>query len=244
MHRFFSPQSNLNSAQITISDLSEIHHMRDVLRLKEGAKVVIFDGSGKEAAGIISRSKEQTITIAIQSVSHSAPSRKAKIILACAIPKKTKFEFIIEKCTELGVDEIIPLATKRTEFRWDDERIQKKAGRYKTVAINAAKQSKRSTVPTIHPVSKFENTLVNFPPSTAGFIPCLIPDAKNLLSTFKISKEARNVIFFIGPEGDFTPDEVAKAIKAGCTPVSLGKTVLKVDTAAISVVALANLLLS
>ena len=172
------------------------------------------------------------------------PSRNVRVILACAIPKKAKFEFIVEKCTELGVDEIIPMCTKRTEFRGDDERVGKKANRYKTVAVNAAKQSKRSTIPTIHPVTKFDEVLSNFPPNTVSFIPCLIPDAKNLIETFKINTETQNVIFFIGPEGDFTPDEIAKAIKAGCVPVSLGATVLKVDTASICVVALTNLLLS
>src|SRR3990167_2184159 len=151
MHRFFSPQSNLNSSQITITDSSEIHHMRDVLRLKEGDTVAIFDGSGKEALGKIFRSKKNEIVIAINSVKDLKPSRNVRVILACAIPKKAKFEFIVEKCAELGVDEIIPMCTKRTEFRGDDERVGKKANRYKTVAVNAAKQSKRSTIPTIHP---------------------------------------------------------------------------------------------
>ena len=103
MHRFFSPQSNLNSSQITITDSSEIHHMRDVLRLKEGDTVAIFDGSGKEALGKIFRSKKNEIVIAINSVKDLKPSRNVRVILACAIPKKAKFEFIVEKCTEFGV---------------------------------------------------------------------------------------------------------------------------------------------
>ena len=243
MHRFFFPQSNLNARQISINDPSEIHHMCDVLRLKEGDKVTIFDGSGKEAVGTILHSKENAITVTINSRRDCKPSKQVRLILACAIPKKTKFEFIIEKCTELGVDEIIPLCTKRTEFRWDEESIQKKAVRYKTVAIDAAKQSKRSVIPRIRPITKFQDMLSSLDKETAGFIPCLIADAKNLISAFKISPAVKNVIFFIGPEGDFTPDEIEQATQAGCIPVSLGSTVLKVDTAAICSVALANLLL-
>ena len=243
MHRFFSTHSDLTARQITIIDISEIHHMRDVLRLKNGDSVAIFDGSGKEAVGTIAAIKEAAITITVNSLRDNKPSRNIRMILACAIPKKTKFEFIIEKCTELGVDEIIPMRTQRTEFISEESRINKKEERYKAVAINAAKQSKRSVVPVIRPVTKFENVLTNLSPDTVGFIPHLGSDTKNLIQALKNKPATRNVIFFIGPEGDFTPDEVKKAREAGCIPVSLGPTVLKVDTAYICVVSLANLLL-
>jgi 16S rRNA (uracil1498-N3)-methyltransferase len=244
MHRFFSPQSDLNASQVTITDLSEIHHMRDVLRLKAGDPVTIFNGSGREAVGKILSAKDNAVTVDIQSLRETKPARTSRLILACAIPKKAKFEFIIEKCTELGVDEIIPMYTKRTEFKWEEERIQKKADRYKTVAVNAAKQSKRSTIPLIREVTKFDDLIANLPPNTLSFIPCLISDTKNLLEVFKVNKDTKNILFLIGPEGDFTPDEVQKAIQAGCLPVTLGKTILKVDTASICVVSLANLILS
>ena len=244
MHRFFSPQSDLTARQVSILDPSEIHHMRDALRLKVGDPVSLFDGSGKEAVGTIARSEKNEILVSIHSVRDSKPSRNIRLTLACAIPKKTKFEFIIEKCTELGVDEIIPMHTKRTEFRFEEEKIRKKSERYKTVAINAGKQSKRSTIPTIHAVTKFTDVLSNLSPDTIAFIPCLIPNTKNLQHAFKIPANTKNILFLIGPEGDFTADEVDAAIKTGCIPVSLGPTVLKVDTAAICVIALANLFLS
>lgn len=243
MHRFFSPQSNLNASQVTIIDLSEIHHIRDVLRLKTGDPITIFDGSGKEATGTISSSKDNAVTVTILDRRDCRPARDVRLILACAIPKKTKFESIIEKCTELGVDEIIPLCTTRTEFRKGGD-PEKKTQRYTAVAINAAKQSKRSVIPKIHPVTDFTQALAQISSQTIGFIPCLIQNTTGLMDAFKIPKATKNVIFFIGPEGDFTPDEIQLAIKTGCIPVSLGPTVLKVDTAAICVLAVANLLLS
>ena len=166
----------------------------------------------------------------------------AKIILACAPPKKGKFEFIIEKCTELGIDEIIPLKTKRTEVVFKDDKMAGKLSRFEAVAVNAAKQSKRAKVPHIYPMKSLPQVLQTLDPKGVHLFPSLHNHSKHITDVLLKADKQRPVTIFIGPEGDFTPDEVELAIKHGCVPVSLGDTVLKVETAAIAVVALVKFL--
>ena len=162
--------------------------------------------------------------------------------MACAPPKKGKFEFIIEKCTELGVDEIIPLKTKRTEVIFKEDRMAGKLSRFEAVAVNAAKQSKRIKVPQITPMMSLAQVLKNLDPKGVHVFPSLHNHPRHIADVLLKADRQKPVTIFIGPEGDFTPDELELAIKHGCVPVSLGDTVLKVETAAIATVALVKFL--
>lgn len=240
MHQFYCPNADLSSAQTFIDDKNELHHLRNVLRLKKNDEVYLFDGKGKEAKGILLTVTAQKATIEIRGVKQFQ-RRKPSIVLACALPKKSKFEMIIEKATELGVDEIIPLKTGRTEIRLTDPRQVKKQLRYQTIAINASKQSKRTIVPVIHPITDFSSALNHLTKTTIVIIPSLIDSSENLFTAFKKIQSPEAISFLIGPEGDFTPEEYAQAQREGCTPVTLGKTILKVETAAICTLSCANL---
>jgi len=242
MHRFYCPHLTTSTTSLTISDHSEIHHLKKVLRLKTGDTIVAFNGQGIEGKGVIAAMSPHQITLRLEAVTEKSHTGTT-IILACAIPKKAKFEFIIEKATELGVDEIIPLLTARTEVRVNQSTAAQKQHRYQTVAVNAAKQSGRTTVPVIHPPTEFNKLLKNIPQETGLFIPCLVGERKDIATALSGKSKFKKMTFFIGPEGDFTPQEVQSAIAAGAVPLSLGETVLKVDTAAIITVALAKLLL-
>ncbi|MDP8266696.1 MAG: RsmE family RNA methyltransferase [Candidatus Aceula meridiana] len=243
MHRAFLKTLTTNQKTVTLADSSEIHHIKRVLRLKAGDAITLFNGQGIEAKGKISSFSKNCVQIKIEKITsekHTGPI----LTLACAIPKKAKFQTIIEKCTELEIDEIIPLATKRTEVRLNELQAQKKLIRYQSVAINAAKQSKRKTIPVILPVADLKGALQQIDKNTIAFIGCLDGNRKLLKSVLTEElKEKGRIIFFIGPEGDFTSEEIKSAIDSGCIPIDLGKTVLKVDTAAISVVSFARLLL-
>lgn len=240
MHRFFCPESNLSNPQVVITDPKELHHLRNVLRLKKGDAVTIFNKQGEEATGRIDNIQPAKVIVAIESVRENIPNPPV-ITLACAIPKKSKFELIIEKATELGVDEIIPLKTKRTEMELKGDRLQRKIIRYQDVAVNAAKQSQRLRVPVIQPIAELAAVLKFFPEETTLFIPSLRGERKNILEVFKTVSSPSRVAFLIGPEGDFTPQEYDLARAYGCIGVSLGKTVLKVETAALVAVACARL---
>ena len=240
MHRFYCPEADLSSKHILITSKNELHHLRDVLRLRKNARVYLFDGKGREASGNLLSVTSQKVEVEICSVKKSK-RKNPLLILACALPKKSKFEFIIEKATELGVDEIIPLKTQRTEINLNHNRLVKKLLRYQTVAINAAKQSQRSFVPMIHPVTDFPSALNHLAKTTSTVIPSLTGKRQNILNTFQSMKSPKAISFLIGPEGDFTPEEYAQTKKNGCIPVTLGETILKVETAAICTLSCANL---
>ena len=223
---------------------SEIHHLKNVLRLKKGDKIVAFNGEGKEADGIIQSLNAGNIQVNILAV-RTDPIQTLSIILACAVPKKAKFETIIEKCTELGVDHIIPLKTERTEIRLEEARLEQKLRRYRTIAINAAKQSQRKSLPAIHPFLTLQSVLREFLNSeTLTFIFCLDGNRRPLKEAVKAKKSYhKRILLLIGPEGDFTRREIDAACLAGSLAVSLGENVLKVDTAAMAVTAIIRQLL-
>lgn len=243
-HRFYAGENNFQNETINIKDKEEIHHIRDVLRLKKNDKVSVFNEKGEEAFAEIEEITMDFIRVKILSQEKKQENiNQPSLVLACAIPKKAKFEFILEKTSELGVDEIIPLLTKRTEVVLDPTRAQKKLQRYQTVLINACKQSQRKTIPILHPLKKFNETIKEINSNDLAFIPCLVGKRQKLNAFFPVPKNWRKIFFFIGPEGDFTSEEIATAVKAGCIPITLGENVLKVDTAAISVIAFAKLYL-
>ncbi len=244
MNRFFCPSIDLRNDTILLTDGKEIHHLKDVLRLKIGHKIILFDGQGNEIEGTVESILPNRVAVRIEK--HiEIPTPPIKIVLACAIPKKSKFETIIEKAVELGVDEIIPLLTHRTEFKLKKDAQKNKSKRYTEIAINAAKQSKRKIIPIIHEITHFDDAVQQITSEDTSFIPWLEGSRPELIQILpQIPVSQKRIIFFIGPEGDFTSDEVRIAQEKGATPVSLGKTVLKVETAAMLVVGLANLFFS
>ncbi len=237
MHRFFVEKLQKSESLITLTNASEIHHLVDVLAVKKGGEVGLFDGKGSEAIGKISFIEKNKILIAVESFSSNAPQSATAVILACALPKRCKFETIIEKTTELGVDEIIPLQTARTEVLLTGERKTKKELRFHTVAVNAAKQCQRRWVPLIHPISDI-STILSIPsPDHLFLVGSLRKPRLNIFEALEKNRNFRKVTVLIGPEGDFTPNEMAAMIKHNGVPVSLGEHTLKVDTAAITSIA-------
>lgn len=240
MHRFFYPHGNFSHPEIVLTEKAEIHHLQNVLRLKKDDLIVVFNEKNQEAEGKIVSTSPQGVTIEIKKVK-TASIKLPRIILACALPKKGKFELIIEKVTELGVDEIIPMVTKRTEIFLEGKRLEQKLARFKTVALNAAKQCQRTSIPAIHPITSFKDALVLLTKISTVFIPSLLLERKNILKALQNISRPKEISFLIGPEGDFTEEEYKEAQRMGCIPVSLGETVLKVETAAICAVACANI---
>ena len=242
MHRFYLENVSFDNGRVLITDKDELHHMKNVLRLKKGDLFRAFNGKHQEADVVIERMGEDGVEALVKSIRESNNAVSVKIILACAVPKKSKFEFIIEKCTELGVNEIIPLKTKRSDVVFSKEKLTSKQERFLKVAINAAKQCKRGDLPSIAPMTDLKDVLVRRDRSTLAIFPCLLDTQRHIHEVLSTLKGLKTVHIFIGPEGDFTPEEVKMAQANGCIPVSLGKTVLKVDTAAIAAVAFVRLI--
>jgi 16S rRNA (uracil1498-N3)-methyltransferase len=233
MHRFYCPTKNIFKDKIIINDLKGVHHIKDVLRLKEKDRLSVFDDSGSEYDGYIKEMSPEAIVIAIK---EKFPSKKETIVitLACALPKKSKFDDIVDKLTQLGVSKIIPLRTKRVIIKLDRHKACLRQLRWQKIAQNASQQCQRSHLPIIEPVKELGEVLSQAEDFDLKLIPTLIGERQELKEII-VARKAKNILVLIGPEGDFTPQEVDLAKQAGCIPISLGDLVLRVETAAVAV---------
>ncbi len=236
MHRFYIPPQNWNPDALALRE-AEVHHARDVLRLKEGDKLVVFNGRGREVTAEIVDLGRSEIPLRKLHESETLVLR-ARIALAQAIPKGKNMDLIVQKAVEIGASEIFPLISERTIVDVDAAEAAQKQAKWQTVAIEAAKQCGQNWLPQLHTPQKLKRFFEHRQPLDLSLIGSLQPGAlhlKKILADY--SNEHRqlpgNVLMLIGPEGDFTPAEIALARSHGCLPITLGPIVLRVETAAI-----------
>ncbi|MEI8339988.1 MAG: 16S rRNA (uracil(1498)-N(3))-methyltransferase [Verrucomicrobiota bacterium] len=236
MHRFYIPAEHWN-LDLLILDESESHHALDVLRLKQGVRAVVFNGEGTEASVEITGTARHRVELRLiqQSITTPLPCR---ITLAQAIPKGKNMELILEKATELGAAEIVPLLSERTVIQLDAKDAVKKQAKWQVIAIEACKQCGQNRLPVVRLPQTPKEFFNNAPDFDLMLIASLQPGAdhlKNILSGFEAEhpKRPASVLILVGPEGDFTPGEIAMAMSKGCRPITLGPIVLRTETAAI-----------
>lgn len=240
MHRFFALSQSISQNKIIISDKNQIHHIKNALRLKPKDEVIVFDDKGNEYKSIIEEISTQNVSFRIKARHKIIPSKRVKITVACAIPKKSNMDDIVDKLTQLGVDRIIPLETERVIVKLDEHKKILRQKRWEKIAQNASQQSQRNQMPIIESIKGIKEVLSKAQDFDLKLIPTLIgrrKTVKEILDKFK----PKNILILIGPEGDFSPQEVNSAKKAGCIPVSLGDSVLRVETAAIAIVSFIRL---
>lgn len=233
MHRF-RIDTIADGDMILLSDAGRVHHLRDVLRLAVGDEITMFDDGGHECLCVIVRFSEKGVTLSVRA-RQPGELRKAKLTVACALPKKGMDE-VVDKLTQLGVDTIIPMRTARVVVRLSEAVAAGRRERWKRLAQAAAEQSQRSSVPEIGPVTDLGRVILQAGGFDLKLMPTLSGDRKALGEVLGDTRPGR-VLVLIGPEGDFTDEEVGGAREAGFLPVSLGPQVLRVDTAAIAVAA-------
>lgn len=231
MHRFYIPHK-IAGASIPISDSEQLHHLRDVLRLKADDQITVFDAEGNEYLARIQEVGKNQAILEIKSRKRSALKR-LKIAIACAVPKKAKMDDIIDKLTQLDVDTIIPLETGRTVVKLE-EHLETRLERWKRIARSAAEQSQRATLPLITPVMDWEDVMDLSRNYDFKLIPTVSDESEPIKSVL-LGARPSSILALIGPEGDFTPEEIQQALKVGFKAISLGLTVLRVDTAAVAV---------
>ncbi len=232
MHRFFCSPKNITSHEIQIMDTEELHHMKNVMRLKNKDKIVVLDGQGAKFVCEIKQLDKKAAKLEIIE-KHICKRSEGylNITVACALLKKSKIDFIVEKLTEIGVDRIILLNTERTEVKFKDS--PKKLEKLNRVCESALKQSGNLFLPKLEYFDFSE--LIEFKKSEK-FDLAIMPNLEESSQNIKEITSglcAKNILIAIGPEGDFSKKEIEIAKKAGFVSVSLGKNVLKVDTAAI-----------
>ena len=235
MNRFFVDKVEAKDKFIILNDPEQLHHLRDVLRIKPLEKAEVFDNLGNEYITVV---VEVGFSQAKLEIKERRPPKESGVSLtvACAIPKKVKMDDIVDKLTQLGVECIIPLETERVIVRLDKQKKTERFERWKKIALSAVKQSHRSRLAQIKPVSTLKDVFATVNEFDLRLIPTLEGKRETLKQVLdQRHKKIKKIIVLIGPEGDFTPDEIDLAKKCGFLPVSLGERVLRVDTAAIAV---------
>lgn len=233
MHRFYLAQK-ITDKTTSITDSEQVHHLKDVLRLKAGDKVTLFDSEGAEfGCQILSLEKKQ---VNLEVNSRTEPQTgKVIIAIGCAIPKGPKMDDIVDKLTQLGVDIIIPLLTERVIVKLEENK-ENRLERWRKISLSAAEQSQRNRLPSIFPVTTFKDIIKEAVKFELRLIPNLEGERKNIRAVIP-SPLPSSILVLIGPEGDFSPQEVLEAQQASFIPVSFGNNILRVDTAAIAIAA-------
>ncbi len=235
MNRFFIPRPLISGNNLIMEDEEQVHHIKNVLRLKAQEPVAVFDEAGNEYNCSILKIGEN-ITLRIKS--RRIPGElnaKLRLTIACAIPKKSKFDDIVDKLTQLGVYRIIPLKTERVVVKLDKRKEELRSKRWNKIALSASQQSQRNNIPVVEPVQKIEDLLTRSKDFDLKLISTLAGRRKSLPEVITLPLPMAKILVLIGPEGDFSGEEVRSAKKAGFIPVTLGDLVLRVDTAAIAI---------
>ncbi len=228
---------------------SEAHHALDVMRLKVGSTCEVFDGRGMSyTVKLSARCGRGRVKAVIIRSRKEASLPAFSITLAQAVPRKGKFDFIIEKATELGVRTIIPMLTVRTVGKVPREKKEKAIKRWQNIIIQAAKQSRQFVLPDVKLPKPFNEVMDN----CLNYDFTLIPSPREIISRKEIlsridktyrRKKRVSIALVIGPEGGFTPEELSYAKKNNAISFSLGKNILKTDTAVIASVGMLQSLL-
>ena len=241
MRRFYCPAVNISTNKIIINDINELHHIKDVLRLKTEDNLILFDDKGNEYGCSIKEITNNRIILTIKD--RRLPKiPKVKITVACAIPKKSKMDEIVDGLTQLGVDRIIPMQTERVIVKLDRNKMMTRCLRWNKIAQNASEQSQRNTLPMVDKIMDIRRILSISDNFDLKLILTLEGERKNIKEILA-KANPKNILVLIGPEGDFTHPELDLAKKAGCAAVSLGDSVLRVETAAVAIVSVLRLVL-
>jgi 16S rRNA (uracil1498-N3)-methyltransferase len=235
MHSFFVRKENISGDSIVISDLSEVHHLRDVLRVKIKEKVIIFDESGNKYLSCVEAMTGRVLLSIKERHTSNTAGAGLEVTIACAIPKNSKMDDIIDKLIQLGVFKIIPLLTERVVVRLDKNKQSLRLKRWEKIALSAAKQSHSPHLAAITPIKHFKEVLDDSAPYGLKLIPTLAHPGRSSLKQALRKNTAKNILVLIGPEGDFTDEEIRLAQGKGFIPVTLGDLVLRVETAAVAV---------
>jgi 16S rRNA (uracil1498-N3)-methyltransferase len=230
MRRFYAPAESFAGNKLEL-DENETRHLRDVLRLRAGDEVNVFDGEGREfLCRIETVGKRKTALSVVRETAADAPESPLKLTLAAAVLKGEKFDWVIQKAVELGVSALIPIETRRGDVKISDP--GKKLERWRRITLEATKQCGRAKLMSICGPVPF-NTLFGeqMPPGTA-----LMFSERGGGSLMDI-KRAGEIVFITGPEGGWTDQEIDDARRGGVEVVTLGGRIMRAETAAIAIAA-------
>ncbi|MDY6830832.1 MAG: 16S rRNA (uracil(1498)-N(3))-methyltransferase [Thermodesulfobacteriota bacterium] len=242
MRRFFMDAA-VAAGTVCLINGPDASHIKNVLRMKPGDEIWLFNGAGMEFKGVIRAIESEAVAVEITDAFSCVTESPTRLTLAQAFLKDKKMDVLVRQATELGVTRWIPVFTQRTIPRPDAGRVASRMDRWQTIAAESLKQCGRGRLPEIEPPIPFDDLLcrgddwnlkIIFADATAAGLKETLPPQKFA---------AGQVLVMIGPEGGFTPDEIDSAIKKGFVAAGLGPRILKADTATVAACAVVQHLL-
>ena len=237
MARFFLPRTRIDGRRASIVG-PELEHLRRVLRLRPGDHILAFDDSGWEHEAVIRTLDDAQGEVEILRSHQAERESPLAVMLALALTKGDKIDYVVEKATELGVKTIAPFVSRYTVPRLNEAKTAHRAERWRKIALSAAKQCGRTLLPEVLPVNDYRDTLSQGGPAGLKLFLWEKEGGQTLKEVHSREPRAESVILVIGPEGGFTEEEAEMARAQGYTIVYLGPRILRAETAALTALAL------
>ncbi len=227
MPKFFVPKENISENSIIITG-EDVQHIKKVLRMRTGEELTLCDSCGTDYRAEIGEINEKDILCNILDKAKADTEPNVHVTLFQGLPKAAKMDYIIQKTTELGISKIVPCALARCVSKPEGD---KKTARWQKISQEAAKQSGRGIIPEVTNAVKLDNAIEQLKECDLAFVPYECEDMRSVKSVLTAKKDVKTVGFIIGPEGGFDKAEIERLEAAGVTPVSLGKRILRTETA-------------
>lgn len=238
MYQFFVEPSQIMGKRIVIQG-SDVNHIKNVLRMRVGEEIAVSNGvDGREYRCGIEEFTADEVICSLRFIKEDGVELPSKIYLFQGLPKADKMELIVQKVVELGAYEIIPVAAKRCVVKLDEKKAAGKRSRWQGIAEAAAKQSKRGIIPQIREVMNMKQAIAFAQQMDVRLIPYeLAEDMGHTRELIGAVRPGQSVAIFIGPEGGFEETEIQAALQAGIEPITLGRRILRTETAGMTVLA-------
>lgn len=234
MHHFFVTPEQVKENMIFIEG-SDVNHIKNVLRMKAGEELEVSDGEKRKYLCEIDNMSSEEVCLLIKEELKVETELPSKLYLFQGLPKSDKMELIVQKAVELGVYEIVPVATKRAVVKLDDKKAAKKVERWQAIAEGGAKQSGRNVIPEVKNVMSFKEAVAYAKELDVVLVPYELAEGMNetkeIISNIK---PGQSVGVFIGPEGGFETSEVEHAMENGAKAITLGRRILRTETAGLT----------
>jgi len=239
MYQFFVEPGQIGQDRVVITG-EDVNHIKNVLRMRTGEEIAVRNGSDdREYLCRIRELKENEIICEPAGIREGGSELPSRVYLFQGLPKADKMELIIQKAVELGVYEIIPVVCRRTVVKLDEKKEKTKLQRWQNIAEAAAKQSKRGIIPRVRGTMSFQEAIACSRCAEVRLIAYEL--AEDMDQTRKIMEElkpSQDVAVFIGPEGGFDEKEVERAVEEGVRPITLGRRILRTETAGMTVLSI------
>lgn len=238
MHHFFVTPSQVEGTRIYIEG-TDVNHMKNVLRMKSGEKLMVSDGNNKKYLCEVLFYEEGRAAVTILEEQEADTELASRIYLFQGLPKGDKMELIVQKTVELGVHAIIPVATRRAVVKLDEKKAAKRIERWNGIAKSAAEQAGRAVIPEVGEVQSFKEALKSAEAMDVVLIPYELCEGMEATRELIHSiRPGQSVGIFIGPEGGFEKDEVEEAVRRGAFPITLGRRILRTETAGLAMLSI------